>query len=142
MEINKKKNYFGGSGKNRLILFMKRQIIEGVIQGNERGYAFLLPSNPELEDFFIPHGDLKGALHKDVVLAEATYGKGERTTARVLKILNRGLEEIVGTYFLSKSGGFVVADDRKFSSDVFVPFGRGLRAKSGDKVVCKIIMCY
>lgn len=118
---------------------MKRQIIEGVIQGNERGYAFLIPHDPKMEDFFIPHGDLKGALHKDVVLAEATYGKGERTTARVLKIINRGLDEIVGTYFSSKSGGFVIADDKKFSIDVFVPFGRGVRVKSGDKVVCKII---
>lgn len=118
---------------------MKKQIIEGVIQGNERGYAFLLPSDPTMEDFFIPHSDLKGALHKDVVLAEATYGKGERTTARVLKILDRGLDEIVGTYFSSKSGGFVIADDRKFSTDVFVPFSKGLRARLGDKVVCKII---
>lgn len=118
---------------------MKRVVVEGVIQGNERGYAFLMPSNPELEDFFIPHSELKGALHKDFVLAEATYGKGERTTARVLKILERGFTEIVGTYFSSKHGGFVTPDDKKFSTDVFVPFGKGLKAKSGDKVLCKII---
>lgn len=117
---------------------MKRKIIEGVIQGNERGYAFLLPTDTDYEDFFIPHGELKGALHKDRVLAEATYGKGERTTARVLKIIERGLSEVVGTYFSSRHGGFVVADDKKFSVDVFVPFGRGLKANSGDKVVCKI----
>ena len=118
---------------------MKRQVIEGIIQGNERGYAFLLPIDTDYEDFFIPHGELKGALHKDRVLAEATYGKGERTTARVLKIIERGCSEIVGTYFSSRHGGFVVADDKKFSTDVFVPFGKGLRANSGDKVVCKII---
>ncbi len=118
---------------------MKKVVIEGIIQGNESGYAFLLPSNPEFEDFFIPHSELKGALHKDLVLAEATYGKGERTTARVLKILERGLSEVVGTYFSSKHGGFVTPDDKKYSTDVFVPFGKGLMAKSGDKVVCKII---
>ncbi len=124
---------------NRLFLFMKRNIIEGIIQGNERGFAFLIPDNPEFEDFFISHGDLKGAMHKDRVLAEATYGKGERTTARVLKILERGLSEVVGTYFSSKHGGFVVSDDKHYSIDVFIPFGKGLKAKSGDKVVCKII---
>lgn len=118
---------------------MKRQIIQGTIQGNERGYGFLIPNDPLIEDFFIPHGDLKGAMHKDVVLAEATYGKGERTTARVLKILERGVSEVVGTYFSSKRGGFVTPDDRKYFCDIFVPFGKGLRAKSGDKVVCKII---
>ena len=118
---------------------MKRQVIEGVIQGNERGYGFLMPTNPDLEDFFIPHGDLKGAMHKDLVLAEATYGKGERTTARVLKIIQRGLTEIVGTYYSSRNGGFVVSDDKKYSTDVFVPFGKGVKAKTGDKVLCKII---
>lgn len=118
---------------------MKRQVIEGVIQGNERGYGFLMPTNPDLEDFFIPHGDLKGAMHKDLVLAEATYGKGERTTARVLKILQRGMTEIVGTYYSSRNGGFVVSDDKKYSTDVFVPFGKGVKAKTGDKVLCKIM---
>ena len=117
---------------------MKRQVIEGVIQGNERGYGFLIPTDPTIEDFFIPHSDLKGAMHKDLVLCEATYGKGERTTARVLKILERGLTEVVGTYFSSKHGGFVTPDDRKYFCDIFVPFSKGLRAKSGDKVVCKI----
>ena len=117
---------------------MKRVVIEGVIQGNERGYGFLIPTDPTIEDFFIPHSDLKGAMHKDLVLCEATYGKGERTTARVLKILERGLTEIVGTYFSSRHGGFVTPDDRKYFTDIFVPFGKGLRAKSGDKVVCKI----
>lgn len=114
-------------------------MIEGRIQGNERGYGFLIPVDENKEDYFIPHGDLKGAMHGDTVLAETTDGQGSRTTARVLKILRRGIEEIVGTYFTCRSGGFVTPDDRKYFCDVFVPFGKGLRAKAGDKVVCKIL---
>ncbi len=123
----------------------KREIIEGTIQGNERGYAFLIPDNNLIgvKDYFIPHSALKGAMHKDRVLAE-TYEddgvKGERTTARVLKILSRGLAELAGTYFTCRSGGFVVPDDRKFFNDVFIPFGKGLKAKAGDKVICKILL--
>ena len=118
---------------------MKRQVIEGKIQGNERGYAFLLPTAPDMEDYFIPHSDLKGAMHGDLVLAEATDGDGARTTARVLKVLERGITELVGTYFTCKSGGFVSPDERKYYNDIFIPFGKGVRAKSGDKVVCKIL---
>ena len=116
-----------------------KQIIEGKLQGNERGYAFLIPFEEGIEDYFIPHGDLRGAMHGDSVLAETTSGSGERTTARVLKILERGISELVGTYFSCKSGGFVTPDERKYYSDIFIPFGKGLRAKSGDKVVCKIL---
>ena len=116
----------------------KREIIEGKLQGNERGYAFLIP-NDGGEDYFIPHSDLKGAMHGDTVLAETTFGDGARTTARVLKVLERGINKLVGTYFTCKSGGKVVPDERKYYNDIFIPFGKGVRAKSGDKVICKIL---
>ena len=118
---------------------MAREIIEGRLQGNERGYAFLIPTDKEKEDYFISHSDLRGAMHGDLVLAEPTRGEGARTTARVLKILERGITELVGTYFSTKSGGFVCPDEKKYYNDIFIPFGKGLKAKSGDKVVCKIL---
>ena len=59
---------------------MKREIVEGKIQGNERGYAFLILDNEKKEDYFIPHSDLRGALHGDIVLCETTDGVGNRTT--------------------------------------------------------------
>lgn len=118
---------------------MRREVIEGTICGHENGYAFLLPDDKTKEDFFIPHGDLRGAMHGDSVLAETTCGSGERTTARVLKVIKRGIDKVVGTYFTCKSGGFVSPDDRRYFCDVFVPFGKGLRARAGDKVVCKVL---
>ena len=116
-----------------------REVIEGRIQGNERGYAFLIPTDEKKEDYFIPHSDLRGAMHGDLVLAETTFGTGTRTTARVLKVLERGIQELVGTYFSHRTGGFVSPDERKYYNDIFIPFGKGVRAKLGDKVVCKIL---
>lgn len=121
----------------------KREILQGKLIGNERGFAFLTPiddlGNAVGEDFFIPHGDLRGAMHGDQVLAETTNGEGNRTTARVLKIISRGIGELVGTYFSTKTGGFVVPDDRRYFNDIFIPSAKGVKAKSGDKVVCKIL---
>ena len=106
-----------------------------------KGYAFVARQQhiqTEKEDYFISHSDLRGAMHGDLVLAEPTRGEGARTTARVLKILERGITELVGTYFSTKSGGFVCPDEKKYYNDIFIPFSKGLKAKSGDKVVCKI----
>lgn len=119
---------------------MKTILIQGKIHGNERGYAFLIPTDTQIkDDFFISHSDLKGAMHGDTVMAEATYGSGDRTTARVVKVIERGITELVGTYFTSRSGGRVVPDESKYFCDIFIPFGKGLRAKAGEKVVCKIL---
>ena len=82
----------------------RREILEGVLSGNERGYAFLVIGEGK-EDYFIPHHDLKDAMHGDRVLAETTDGTGERTTARVLKVLERGISELVGTYLPVKAVG-------------------------------------
>lgn len=117
-----------------------RDILEGVLQGSERGYAFLIPSDETVKnDYFISHSDLRGAMHGDRVMCEITSFNSERTTARVLKILERGIERLVGTYFYTRTGGFVVPDDKKYFTDIFVPSAKGLRAKSGDKVVVKIL---
>lgn len=120
---------------------MKTEVIQGKIQGNARGYAFLIPIENYSEDYFIPHSDLRGAMHGDIVLAEKTFGTGERTTARVLKVLERGIKEVVGTYFSCRNGGFITPDDDKYFNDIFIPNNGGIRAKNADKVVCKII-CY
>ena len=118
---------------------MLREIVQGKIQGNPNGYAFLIPTDTSKSDYFIPHSDLRGAMHGDTVLCETQTSYGERTTARVLKIIERGIPTLTGTYFNCKGGGFVAPDDKKYFTDVFIPFGKGLRAKAGDKVVCRIL---
>lgn len=120
---------------------MQRKVITGKIQGNERGYAFLIPEDEKLNDYFIPHSDLRGAMHGDTVLCEETSGTGLRTTARVLKVLERGIDRLVGTYFSTRNGGFVVPDERKYYNDIFIPQNQNGKAKSGDKVCCRIL-CY
>lgn len=120
---------------------MKRDIIEGKIQGNERGYAFLIPDLAKdglPKDYFISHSDLKDAMHGDMVLAE-TREDGLSTTARVLKIVKRGITHLVGTYFYNRHGGYVVPDDSRFFKDIYITDQKGQRAKSGDKVVVRIL---
>ena len=51
-------------------------LVKGVLSGNERGFAFLVPDDKEryTGDFFIPHKSLHGALHGDTVLIERVFG--------------------------------------------------------------------
>ncbi len=116
-------------------------LIKGEIVGNERGFAFLVPDDKEAHenDFFIPKKYLHGALHGDKVLAQkSTVSFGEREEASVVKILSRGLEKIVGTFRRDRRAGYLIPDEKKFSTDIYIPLSACERIKNGVKAVAKI----
>jgi len=110
----------------------------GQFCGTQRGFGFVTIEGED-EDIFIPGEATKGALHGDrvsiVIKDEQT---GRRKEGAVLSILERGKSEIVGTFEKSKNFGFVIPDNQKFGSDIFIPkeFTKG--AVTGHKVVVKI----
>lgn len=119
---------------------MRYEKITGKIQGNERGYAFLLPDDKTKGDYFISHSDLKGAMHGDTVICETREDKESgKTTARVLKVVERGIKELVGTYIRRRNDGYVIPDNTKYFNDIYVPSGKEFRAKTGDKVAVRIV---
>ena len=120
---------------SRYSLQPKEQLIKGQIDGNARGFAFLVVDGEE-NDFFIAPNKLHGALHKDIVLARRLpHTKDE---VEVVKVLSRGVTQIVGTYDKANGGRFVVSDDKKFFKDVYIPPKKDMGAKDGQKVVAKI----
>lgn len=111
--------------------------VRGTISGNERGFGFFVPDDPELDDLFIPHRALRGAFNKDTVLAFAKNpGMGDE--GEVLAILQRGYTQLVGTFRRERTGGTLHPDDRKFSTDIFIPSDRCKGAADGAKVVARI----
>ena len=111
--------------------------IRGTISGNERGFGFFVPDDPNRDDLFIPHRALRGAFHKDIVLAFAkNAAMGDE--GEVLTILQRGYKEIVGTFRRERTGGTLHPDDRKFSTDIFIPSDRCKGAADGVKAVARI----
>lgn len=112
-----------------------KNYIRGVIIGHSAGYAFL--SHPD-GDFFISARDLGGAYHGDEVLAREIHSHGHSRACEVVKIISRGVSEVVGNFVSCKSGGFVIPDDRKFRDDIFIPFRLLGKVQTGDKVIAKI----
>ncbi len=114
-------------------------LIKGKISGHERGFAFLLPEDRKAypDDFFLPRKSLLGALHGDTVLVERVYGRSE-DEGRVVKILERGYTQIVGTFRRDKRNGYLIPDERKFSSDIYIPLSSCFHIKNGVKAVAKI----
>ncbi|RZI52335.1 ribonuclease R [Aeribacillus pallidus] len=124
---------------NRYGVPEKMNLIRGTLVGHARGFAFVEPDEPGFDDVFIPPGELNHAMHGDKVLVRLSpKTSGARQEGTVIRILERGIKEIVGTYTESKNFGFVIPDDKKIVNDIFIPKNASNGAVEGHKVIVRL----
>ena len=110
----------------------------GVFISHPKGFGFIEVDGLK-EDYYVPESMVNGAFHNDTVQFELLPGqRGKRQEVRVVRILKRGTEKIVGTFQKNKNYGFVIPDNRKIAEDIFVSAERSKGAVSGHKVVVEI----
>ena len=112
---------------------------EGTFIGHPKGFGFVEVEGQD-EDIFIPESDTGTAMHQDKVriIIRDDKKEGKRQEGVVVKVLERGMPEIVGTYQLNRDFGFVISDNPKFSKDIFIPRKEAAGIKNGDKVIAVI----
>ena len=115
----------------------KEELI-GTFVSHPKGFGFV-EIDGITEDYYVPENKVNGAFHKDTVqIALLPSKSGKRQEAEVVKIIERGIEKIVGTYQKNRKFGFVVPDNQKLAEDIFIPEIRSKGAVTGHKVVVEI----
>ncbi|MCY8500527.1 ribonuclease R [Bacillus inaquosorum] len=117
----------------------KMNLIKGKISAHAKGFAFLLPEDTSLSDVFIPPTELNTAMNGDIVMVRLnSQSSGSRQEGTVIRILERAIQRVVGTYTETRNFGFVIPDDKKITSDIFIPKNAKNGAAEGHKVVVKL----
>ena len=128
------------SRKNRYGRPAQFNLLIGKISRHPKGFGFLMQEDADAADIFIPASELKGAMNGDRVIVrikrEATAKS--RAEGEVIRILQRNVQQIVGTFESSRHFGFVVPDDKRFGSDIFIPKEQFNGAKTNMKVLVEI----
>lgn len=110
----------------------------GIFISHAKGFGFVEIEGRE-EDLYIPEDKTGGAFHMDRVQVTLLPGeRGKRQEAAVIKVLERGTKQIVGTYEQSQNFGFVIPDNHKIGTDIFVSKERSKGAVTGHKVVVEL----
>ncbi|NBI72192.1 ribonuclease R [Clostridiaceae bacterium] len=112
--------------------------LTGIFSGHPKGFGFVAAEGRE-EDIFIPEEKVRGALDGDrvqVVVEEEASAR--RAQGRIVRILKHANETVVGVYQKSPRFGFVIPDNPKISTDIFIPQGCGAGAVTGHKVTVRI----
>ena len=143
--------------KNRYVLPAEADLVTGTLSIHQNGYGFLIAEKPGEPDIFIAAENTGTAMHGDRVVVrisrDAPYGRSKgRREGRVIRILERAHDTIVGTLQHSRNFYYVVPDDPRIVHDVYVrpikdrrsPTAAELRrgkqtaANVGDKVVVRL----
>ena len=119
---------------------LKHGLIRGTFLTTGRGFGFVTVEGED-EDYYIAENDTAGAMYQDTVLMQVTRfqaKEGKRKEGKIVRIVERGMKQVVGTFQKSRNFGFVVPDNQKFDKDIFIPKGESKNYVTGQKVVVKI----
>ncbi|MCW5220300.1 ribonuclease R [Verminephrobacter aporrectodeae subsp. tuberculatae] len=113
--------------------------IEGSAQGHRDGHGFVVRDDGE-GDIYIPPNEMRAVLHKDRVRVRIVrQDRRGRPEGRVLEIIERPPQPIIGR-LLQESGVWLVApEDKRYGQDVLVPKGATGAARPGQVVVVELI---
>lgn len=111
----------------------------GVFSAHPRGFGFVSVEGRE-RDIFIPADACGGAMDGDRVrLMIRREAEGSQSAeGEILQVLEHAVRELVGVYRKGKNFGFVEPDNQRIHTDIYIPQGKELRARQGQKVVCRI----
>lgn len=123
----------------------KRALRENTVMGTYlstmKGFGFIEVDGRE-DDLFVSEADSLNAYNGDIVKALILPRKtknGKHTEAKIIEVIERANDCIVGTYQKSnKSFGFVIPDNTRFNSDIYVRVEDSMGAMDGHKVVVKL----
>jgi ribonuclease R len=126
---------------NRYGVPERMNLLRGRVQAHPKGFAFLIPDEPDHPDVYLHANDLKSAMNGDIVLAHVTSksSAGGRLEGEVVRVVQRAVTQIVGTFEHHESFGFVIPDDKRINRDLFIPQEGFGGAVTGQKVVARIV---
>ncbi len=113
--------------------------ITGRVDLNQQGFAFIISEESE-NDVYVAARNLNGALHGDLVTV-SLHGGGRRgkPEGEIIAVVQRAKTDFVGTLQISKNFAFLVPDNPRFNTDIFVPQSKLNGALNGQKVVVHVV---
>jgi ribonuclease R len=114
--------------KNRYVLPKAADLVTGKLQVHQSGFGFLVSEKAGEPDIYISAENMGTAMNGDRVVARITrdldYARAKRVSGRaegrVIRILERAHDTIVGTLQQSRSFFYVVPDDPRLVHNIYV----------------------
>lgn len=108
------------SNKDKYMLFENSHLLKGRLSVNKKGFGFVIVDGRD-EDIYIDAKNMNGALNNDLVVVEELKGQnGKKTEGRVVKVLKKENNLIVGEYKIIDGNPHFIPDDKKLKMEIIL----------------------
>ena len=121
---------------NRFVPITKTDYVKCKFQAKSMGFGFGIVEDGE--DVYISSKNLNGAMNGDEILVETFESSGKSREGKVVKVLKRNVETVIGRFTKSKNFGFVEPIDDTIA-DIYISKKNSQNYKTGQVVKVKII---
>ncbi len=112
--------------------------ITGKVDMTQSGSAFIISTESE-KDIFVSNRKTLNAYNGDMVRVLVYPQDGSRRPeGEIVEIVTRAKEEFVGTLQVSANFAFLVPDNSKTGTDIYIPLDKIGTAKNGQKVIAHV----
>ena len=112
-------------------------LVEGSLMLSARGAGFVMTSKAE-KDIYISPDNLNQSLNGDIVKVQIIKKGPTRTEGRIISVVERERTQFVGTIQMHENFAFLIPDNSKAGTDIFIPKEKLNGAKDGEKCLVKI----
>jgi len=125
--------------KHAICVVDKLDLVKGKVQGHPDGFGFLIPEDGSA-DMFLSEKEMHKVLHGDVVMArQSGVDRRGRPEGKIVEVLERANNRVVGRLYEEHGIHFVVAENRRITQDILVAPGEAGAAKAGQVVILEIL---
>ena len=125
------------TNKDKYMLLSDSHLKTGKLIVNKKGFGFVDIEGSD--DIYVAANNMNGAIHGDIVIAEITSKKGFELEGRILKIVKREINNVVGTIIKDRNKLVLKLDDDKLNINVILDNNSMKNIVEGHKVLVKLL---
>lgn len=137
LEDLKREKFLTSSGHGMYSLSGNSNFFIGTLEMTQRGAGYVVVDGED-SDIFVPPSQTNQGLDGDRVKVQITKHGKSRKEGRIIEVVERERTQFVGTIQLTKDYAFLVPDNSRVGTDIFIPKEKLRKAKDGEKALVRI----
>ena len=118
----------------------KLNLVKGRVVGHPEGYGFVTPIQGGDQDIYLSSRQMRRVFDGDIVLIRiAGWDRRGRPEGKLVDVVERKTQQLVGRYFCESGIHFVRPDNPRISQDILIPADQLCGAVAGQIVLVDIV---